>query len=70
LVPGIFFCTHRIDRDDPTLLDLAPTALRLFGLEAPPWMEGRALFADPDRFAAGSAAPAAAAAAAKVEVGS
>jgi predicted AlkP superfamily phosphohydrolase/phosphomutase len=49
LVPGIFFCNHRIDRRDPSLLDVAPTALQLFGLEAPPYMEGQALFDDPSR---------------------
>jgi predicted AlkP superfamily phosphohydrolase/phosphomutase len=57
LVPGVFFCSQRIDRDDPTLLDLAPTALRLFGLEVPPYMEGRPLFADPSRLRLGAAVP-------------
>jgi len=44
LVPGIFFCTHPIDRDDPALIDVAPTALRLFGQTPPPHMEGRSLW--------------------------
>jgi predicted AlkP superfamily phosphohydrolase/phosphomutase len=46
LVPGIFFCSHAIDDDQPTLLDMAPTVLRLFGLEPAPFMEGSPLFHD------------------------
>jgi hypothetical protein len=48
----VFFCSHGIDRDDPTLLDIAPTTLRLFGIEPPPYMEGRSLFEDPARLRA------------------
>jgi hypothetical protein len=44
LVPGIFFCTEPIDVEDPGLVDIAPTVLRLFGLEPPPHMDGRPLF--------------------------
>ena len=44
LVPGVFFCSHRIDVDDPALIDLAPTALKLFGVEPPRHMDGRTLF--------------------------
>ena len=36
IVPGVLFCNHPIDDDDPALIDLAPTALRLFGIEPPP----------------------------------
>ena len=50
LVPGILFCNHQIDRQDPALIDVAPTALRLFGLEPPPYMEGRPLFESAGRF--------------------
>jgi predicted AlkP superfamily phosphohydrolase/phosphomutase len=46
LVPGVFFCNHALDRKNPTLLDIAPTALRLFGVERPGHMEGEALFAE------------------------
>jgi predicted AlkP superfamily phosphohydrolase/phosphomutase len=42
LVPGVFFCNRRIDADDPALIDIAPTALRLFGIEPPSYMDGRA----------------------------
>lgn len=44
IVPGIFFCNRKIDDDDPALMDIAPTALRLFGLDPPAHMDGKALF--------------------------
>ena len=44
LVPGVFFCNRPIDTDDPSIVDIAPTALNLFGVEAPPHMEGKPLF--------------------------
>jgi predicted AlkP superfamily phosphohydrolase/phosphomutase len=43
LVPGVLFCNRPIDSEDPALIDIAPTALRLFGIEPPPYMDGRAL---------------------------
>jgi predicted AlkP superfamily phosphohydrolase/phosphomutase len=43
LVPGVFFCNRRIDGEEPSLIDLAPTALRLFGIEPPAYMDGRPL---------------------------
>ncbi|MDP7030805.1 MAG: alkaline phosphatase family protein [Gemmatimonadota bacterium] len=49
LVPGVLFCNHAIDDDDPALLDIAPTALELFGVRAPDHMDGKALFGA-DRF--------------------
>jgi len=44
LVPGIFFSTKKIDSDDPALIDIAPTALQLFGIEVPPHMDGKPLY--------------------------
>jgi len=41
LVPGVFLANHPIDADDPGIIDLAPTALTLFGLRPPAHMEGR-----------------------------
>ncbi|MCJ7753039.1 MAG: hypothetical protein MUP13_00600, partial [Thermoanaerobaculales bacterium] len=41
LVPGVFFANHPIAKDDPAIIDLAPTALSLFGLTPPAHMEGR-----------------------------
>jgi predicted AlkP superfamily phosphohydrolase/phosphomutase len=43
LVPGVFFCSRRVDTSDPSLIDIAPTALHLFGLPVPSHMEGRPL---------------------------
>ncbi len=43
LVPGVFFCNRRIDTDDPAIVDIAPTALRLFGIQPPAYMDGRPL---------------------------
>jgi arylsulfatase A-like enzyme len=42
-VPGVFFCNRRTTTTDPALIDLAPTALTLFGITPPPHMDGRPL---------------------------
>jgi predicted AlkP superfamily phosphohydrolase/phosphomutase len=41
LVPGVLFCNRPIQADDPALIDIAPTALQLFGIKPPAWMDGR-----------------------------
>jgi len=41
LVPGVFFCSRSIDADEPHIVDLAPTALRLFGIQPPAHMDGK-----------------------------
>jgi predicted AlkP superfamily phosphohydrolase/phosphomutase len=41
LVPGVLFCNRPIEADDPALIDIAPTALQLFGIKPPAWMDGR-----------------------------
>jgi predicted AlkP superfamily phosphohydrolase/phosphomutase len=43
LVPGVLFSNRKIVASDPGIEDLAPTALNLFGVEPPAWMEGKAL---------------------------
>ena len=53
LVPGVLFSSHRIDADDPALIDIAPTALKLFGLAPPAYMDGKPLI-DTRSFEAGS----------------
>jgi hypothetical protein len=46
LVPGVFFCNRPVDRDDPALIDIAPTALHQFGIEPPAYMDGRPLMTE------------------------
>jgi len=42
LVPGVFFCDRQIDADhELRLMDIAPTVLDLFGVPAPPYIDGR-----------------------------
>ena len=45
LVPGVLFSNLKITAADPGIEDMAPTALSLFGIEAPAWMEGRPVIA-------------------------
>jgi predicted AlkP superfamily phosphohydrolase/phosphomutase len=47
LVPGVLFASRKIDRDDPALVDVAPTVLRLFGLDPPAHMDGKPLYEKP-----------------------
>jgi predicted AlkP superfamily phosphohydrolase/phosphomutase len=44
IVPGILLSNHDVNREDPHIVDLAATALTLFGVQPPPYMEGRPLF--------------------------
>ena len=44
LVPGVLFASRKIDRADPSLVDIAPTVLRLFGLDPPAHMDGKPLY--------------------------
>ena len=41
LVPGVLFSNLKINATDPGIEDMAPTALDLFGIRAPAWMEGK-----------------------------
>jgi predicted AlkP superfamily phosphohydrolase/phosphomutase len=43
IVPGILFCNLNIKTKTPAIIDIAPTVLELFGLEAPKHMDGRSL---------------------------
>ncbi|MBC8357599.1 MAG: alkaline phosphatase family protein, partial [Candidatus Aminicenantes bacterium] len=43
VVPGIFFCTKKINTTSPSIIDIAPTVLELFGLQVPYHMDGRSL---------------------------
>ena len=43
LVPGVLFCNRPVAAASASIVDLAPTILNLYGLEAPRHMEGRSL---------------------------
>jgi len=43
LVPGVLFCNRPIHVDNPSIVDIAPTVLELFGVDVPPYMEGTSL---------------------------
>jgi predicted AlkP superfamily phosphohydrolase/phosphomutase len=42
-VPGVLFTNQRCEASNPGIEDMAPTILRLFGVDPPSWMEGNAL---------------------------
>ncbi|MEZ5979146.1 MAG: hypothetical protein R3F34_13115, partial [Planctomycetota bacterium] len=44
LVPGVFWCNRKINTDTPNIMDIAPTALDLFGVAVPGYMQGAPLF--------------------------
>ncbi len=58
LVPGVLFCNRPTHRADPALVDIAPTALWLFGVEPPGYMDGSTLFHDTGKVGASSASSA------------
>ncbi len=43
VVPGVLFANHKLIAENPGIEDMAPTVLRLFGIQPPKWMEGQAL---------------------------
>jgi predicted AlkP superfamily phosphohydrolase/phosphomutase len=42
-VPGVLFTNQQWKPQNPGIEDMAPTILRLFGVDPPSWMEGRVL---------------------------
>lgn len=49
LVPGVFWCNREINTEEPTLADIAPTALDQFGVDIPGYMMGAPLFGERTR---------------------
>jgi bisphosphoglycerate-independent phosphoglycerate mutase (AlkP superfamily) len=41
----VLFSNLKLDAADPGIEDMAPTALRLFGVDPPAWMEGKPVIA-------------------------
>ena len=41
LVPGVVFCNRKITSEEPAIADVAPTMLRLFGLDIPRHLDGK-----------------------------
>jgi predicted AlkP superfamily phosphohydrolase/phosphomutase len=48
LVPGVLFCNRNVSAETPSLVDIAPSTLWLFGLEPPAYMDGKVLFQEED----------------------
>ncbi|NLH48347.1 MAG: nucleotide pyrophosphatase [Myxococcales bacterium] len=42
-VPGVLFTNFDLNRDQPSIMDLAPTILEMLGVDAPAFMDGRSL---------------------------
>jgi predicted AlkP superfamily phosphohydrolase/phosphomutase len=43
-VPGMLFCNRAMDAENPSIMDIGPTTLDLFGVPIPPYCDGRSLF--------------------------
>jgi len=43
VVPGVLFCSQKINAKSPSIMDIAPTALALFGLQVPSHLDGQSL---------------------------
>ena len=40
-VPGIFFCSQKIEGKDIGIMDIGPTVLDLFGVPVPDYCDGK-----------------------------
>jgi len=45
LVPGVFFSNRALTTANPSIIDIAPTVLSLFGIDVPAYMDGKPLMA-------------------------
>jgi predicted AlkP superfamily phosphohydrolase/phosphomutase len=46
MVPGVLFTSFKTDTKNPSIIDIAPTALSLLGVEIPGYMEGKSLVSE------------------------
>ncbi len=51
VVPGVLFTSIPLKEKDPSIMDVAPTVLELFGVKPPAHMDGRSLIGTGDPFA-------------------
>ncbi len=51
VVPGVLFTSIPLKEKDPSIMDVAPTVLELFGVKPPAHMDGRSLIGPGDPFA-------------------
>ena len=56
-VPGVFFSNHKIKTQTPSIMDIAPTVLSLFGVAVPGHMDGRPLVETTEALRAPAVAP-------------
>jgi bisphosphoglycerate-independent phosphoglycerate mutase (AlkP superfamily) len=42
-VPGIFFCNQKVTKQEPSIMDIGPTVLDVFGVPIPPFLDGENL---------------------------
>jgi predicted AlkP superfamily phosphohydrolase/phosphomutase len=42
-IPGVFFCNRKINNLNPSLIDISPTVLSVFGIKKMPFIEGKDL---------------------------
>jgi len=46
LVPGVFFTNLKLKAKNPSIMDIAPTVLELFGVNRPKYIDGKSLLTD------------------------
>jgi predicted AlkP superfamily phosphohydrolase/phosphomutase len=47
LVPGVLFCNRKLRTEDVSIVDIAPTAMDLFGVKKPAYLDGKTLLCEP-----------------------